>query len=77
MKRKLAARLTVKIKNGLLLLPPGLKLAEGTPVELVPLVPLPADPPFLKAILKLAKPRDWPRDFALNHGHYTKGHPKK
>jgi len=39
--------------------------------------PLPDAPPFLKAILKLAKPRDWPEDFALNHGHYLKGHPKK
>ncbi len=76
-RKKFATRLTVKIKNGLLLLPPSLKLAEGTSVELVPLVPLPADPPFLKAILKLAKPRDWPIDFALNYGYYTKGHPKK
>ena len=35
------------------------------------------DPPFLRALLKLAKPRDWPADFALNHAHYAKGHPKK
>jgi hypothetical protein len=27
----------------------------------------------LRAILKLAKPRDWPKDFALNHAHYAKG----
>ena len=38
---------------------------------------IPDAPPFLKAILKLAKPRDWPVDFALNHGHYLKGHLKK
>jgi hypothetical protein len=35
------------------------------------------DPPFLMELLKLAKPRDWPEDFALNHAHYVKGHPKK
>jgi len=70
-------RLTTRVKNGHLPLPPGLKLANGTAVELIPLGPLPSDPPFLKAILKLAKPRDWPHDFALNHGHYVKGHSKK
>jgi len=25
----------------------------------------------------LSKPRDWPEDFALNHAHYAKGHPKQ
>jgi hypothetical protein len=34
------------------------------------------DPPFLKKLLKLAKDRDWPADFALNHAHYAKGYPK-
>jgi hypothetical protein len=37
-----------------------------------------ANDPFLKLILKLAKPRPhWPKDYALNHGYYTKGEPKK
>ena len=70
-------RLVSKVKNGVLPLPRGVKLAEGTNVALIPLAPLADDPPFLKAALKLAKPRNWPRDFALNHAHYTKGHPKK
>jgi len=52
-------------------------LADGTSVALIPLTPQPGDPPFLKVALKLAKPRGWPRDFALNHRHYLKGHPKK
>jgi hypothetical protein len=52
-------------------------LAEGTAVALIPLVPLPGDPPFLKLALKLAKPRGFPRAFALNHGHYLKGQRKK
>jgi len=72
-----ASKMTGKVKNGVVPLPPGIKLADGTTVELIPLAPLPDDPPFLKTALKLAKPRRWPRDFALNHGHYIKGQPKK
>lgn len=71
------AKLISKVKNGVLPLPRGVKLAEGTSVALIPLVPLPGDPPFLKLALKLAKPRRFPRDFALNHGHYVKGQRKK
>lgn len=66
-----------KVKNGVVPLPHGMKLKDGAEVALVPLVPLPNDPPFLKAALKLARPRGWPRDFALNHGHYIKGFSKK
>ena len=65
-----------KVKNGVLPLPRGLKLKEGADVALVPLVALPDDPPFLKTALKLARPRGWPHDFALNHGYYTKGQGK-
>ena len=65
------------IKNGVVVLPPEADLPEGAQVEVTP-VEMPAkDPSFLRAILKLAKPRDWPEDFALNHAHYAKGHPKK
>jgi hypothetical protein len=32
------------------------------------------EPTFMKTIRKLARPRDWPADYALNHGHYAKGH---
>lgn len=77
MKRKSLARRTSRVKNGRLTLPAGLRQADGTKVELIPLVALPTDPPFLRAALKMAKPRDWPPDFALNHGHYAKGYPKK
>jgi hypothetical protein len=66
------------VKNGVVVLPPEAKLPEGAQVEVTPLEARADDPPFLQAILKLAKPRpDWPEDFALNHAHYTKGHPKK
>ena len=71
------AKLISKVKNGVLRLPRGVKLAEGTSVALIPLSPLPDDPPFLKLALRLAKARGHPRDFALNHSHYVKGHPKK
>jgi hypothetical protein len=71
------ARLISQVKNGVLPLPRGLKLAEGANVALIPLVALAGDPPFLKLALKLAKPRGWPKDFALNHGQYVKGLRKK
>jgi hypothetical protein len=70
-------KLISKVKNGVVPLPRGLKLAEGTDVAVIPLVPLPDDPTFLKVALRLAKPRGWPKDFALNHGHYVKGQRKK
>jgi hypothetical protein len=65
------------VMNGVVVLPPEAKLQDGTPVEVTPLEGRTDDPPFLRAILNLAKPRDWPEDFALNHAHCSKGHPKK
>ena len=59
------------------MLPPEVQLPEGAAVEVTPLEGAANDPPFLRAILKLAKPREWPEDFALNHAHYVKGHPKR
>ncbi len=59
-----------------MVLPPEAKLPEGATVEVTPLETPVEDPQFLRNILKLAKPRDWPADFALNHAHYVKGHPK-
>ena len=65
------------VKNGVVVLPPEARLPEGAEVEVTPLAAQPDDPPFLQAILKLARPRDWPADFALNHAHYAKGHPRQ
>ncbi len=76
-KKRIPRRLTSRVENGVIRVPPGVKLANGAAVEIIPLGPLPNDPPFLKGILKLAQPRDWPEDFALNHAHYVKGHPKQ
>ena len=63
----------------MVVLPPETKLPDGTEVEVVAETDLlPENHPAIAAILKLAKPRpDWPEDFALNHAHYVKGHPKK
>ena len=63
-----------KVQNGVVVLPPEAHLPEGTEVQVV--VPESTES-FLEGVLKLARPRDWPEDFALNHAHYVKGHPKK
>jgi hypothetical protein len=66
------------VKNGVVVLPPGVKLAEGTEVDVVPRDLRVADDPFLQAIAGAAKPRtNWPKDYALNHGFYVSGEPKK
>ena len=66
------------IQNGVVVLPPEIKLPEGTEVNVeVPDLP-PEKDPFIQAVLNLAKPRPhWPKDYALNHGHYVSGEPKK
>ena len=69
---------TGKVKNGVVVLPPGVKLPEGTEVKVEPLELLPEDDPFIAAVIKLAKPRPhWPKDHPLNHGHCVSGEPKK
>ena len=69
---------TGKIKNGVVVLPPDIKLPEGTEVKVEPIDLRPEQDPFLTAIRKVAKPRPhWPKDYALNHGHYVSGEPKK
>ena len=76
---------TVKVENGIVPLPSGVKLPDGMEVQLI--IPDAAtvskesvlkEDPFLAAVEKLAKPRPhWPNDYALNHGHYVSGEPKK
>ena len=69
---------TGKVQNGVVVLPPGVTLPEGVEVKVEPLELLPEDDPFIAAVVKLAKPRPhWPKDYALNHGHYVSGEPKK
>jgi hypothetical protein len=67
---------TGKIKNGMVVLPPGTQLPEGIEVRIETIEP--ENDPFVAAALKVAKPRPhWPKDFVLNHGHYVSGEPKK
>ena len=66
---------TGKIVNGSVVLPPGTKLPEGADVKIETIA---TDDPFLAAVERLAKPRPHlPKDYALNHGHYLRGEPKK
>jgi hypothetical protein len=65
------------VQNGVVVLPPEVKLPEGTEVQVVPLEACPEDDPFLQAVLKAAKPRPhWPKDYVLNHGYYVSGEPR-
>lgn len=69
---------TGKVINGLVVLPSEANLPEGAEVKVEPLDLVPDNDPFIQAVLKLAKPRPhWPKDYALNHGHYVSGEPKK
>ncbi len=67
-----------KIVNGLVVLPPGIKLPEGAIVKIETVELTAHDDPLVAAVEKLAKRRPHlPRDYALNHGHYIRGEPKK
>jgi len=66
------------VQNGVIVLPPDVHLPEGAEVEVTPRELAPEDDPFLAAVLRATKPRPhWPADYALNHGHYVGGEPKK
>jgi hypothetical protein len=49
--------LTSAVSGGVIPMPRGARLAEGMRVQIVPLDALPSDPPFLKAMLKIADQR--------------------
>ena len=69
---------TGTVKNGVIVLPPGTQLPEGAEVKIETIQLTTADDPFVAAVERLAKPRPHlPRDYALNHGHYVRGEPKK
>ncbi len=66
------------VKNGVVVLPPGTMLPEGAEVRIETVKLAAGDDPFLAAVERLAKPRPHlPKDYALNHGHYVRGEPKK
>jgi hypothetical protein len=69
---------TGRIKNGVVLLPPGVQLPEGTEVELTPLVSATEANEFTDELLRIAsQTKNLPPDLAENHDHYLHGLPKK
>jgi len=66
------------VKNGVVVLPPEVKLPEGAAVEVIPEELQPGNDPFLAAVLKVARPRPhWPKDYGRNLDHYLYGVPKQ
>jgi hypothetical protein len=66
------------VKNGVVVLPPGTNLPDGTQVEVIADKGQPEDDPFVAAVLKVAKPRPhWPKDYTRNLDHYLYGVPKR
>jgi hypothetical protein len=61
------------VKNGVVVLPPEAKLPDGTEVEVIAGDHRQAgDDPFVKAALKVAKPRPhWPKDYSRKLDHYS------
>lgn len=69
---------TGKVRNGVVVLPAGTQLHEGATVRIETVEIAPQDDPLVAAIRRLAKPRPHlPKDYALNHGHYVRGEPKR
>jgi len=66
-----------KIKDGVVVLPPDVKLAEGEDVEVTPLAqPLAED--FTDGLIRISKQvSGLPRDLAEQHDHYLYGAPKR
>ncbi len=65
------------IKNGVVVLPPEVKLPEGATVEVIAEEAAPEEDPFVLAALRVKKPRPhWPKDYRQNLEHYLYGTPK-
>ena len=66
------------VKNGVVVLPPEVKLPDGTPVEVIAQEIGPEEDPFVSAVLRVAKPRPhWPKDYARSLDHHLYGVPKQ
>ena len=69
-----------KVKDGVVILEGGIKLAEGTEVEVQPLAATPVPPAggIGQRLLKHAGAvKGMPADLARNHDHYIHGTPRK
>lgn len=69
---------TGKVQNGVVVLPPGAHLADGTEVEVTPVVSEAEAAEFTEQVLRIAqKVQNLSPDLASNHDHYLHGHPRK
>ncbi|MGO9199028.1 MAG: hypothetical protein ACLQM8_00605 [Limisphaerales bacterium] len=70
--------MTGKVKNGVVVLPANVTLPEGAVVRVETLDVAPEGDPLVSAVRRLARPRPrLPKDYALNHGHYVRGEPRR
>lgn len=65
------------VENGQIKLPPDARLPEGATVEVMVRDDVAGLPDHVKEILKLTKPRGWPKDFSKNFGHYLFGEERR
>ena len=66
-----------QVRNGVVVLPPDVKLSEGDEVEVTPIAKSPADD-FTDMLVGISKKvRGLPRDLAQQHDHYLYGTPKR
>jgi hypothetical protein len=69
---------TGKVKDGVVMLPPGVQLPDGSEVEVTPLLPAQEAGKFTDELLRIARhTKNLPPDLAKNHDHYLHGLPKK
>ena len=69
---------TGTIKNGVVVLPPGVQLPDGTQAELTPLNSGNDAEKFTDELLRIAgRTKNLPPDLARNHDHYLHGLPKQ
>lgn len=62
------------VKNGIVVLEPGVHLPEGAQVEVIANESGAEDDPFVAAAMKVAKPRPhWPRDYVRNLDQHLYG----
>jgi hypothetical protein len=69
-----------RVKEGVVVLEGGIRLAEGTEVEVLPVAQTPAPPAggLGQRLLKhAATVKGMPSDLARNHDHYIHGTPRK
>jgi hypothetical protein len=69
---------TGKVKNGVVVFPSNVVLPEGAEVRVETVDVAPEDDQLVSTVRKRARPRPHlPHDYALNHGCYGRGEPRK